>query len=341
MLQILDTRGYPTGYRMEVDSVICLGAQCEIIPCLMVWDVLGRYRRYELAAGTTLTKAPATSIAEEEAWREESLPFTQQDYEKLDQILNDPSSLLKDQTLASMSPSAEHGDVDGITGATPQELAASVVKGAALTCFNLWHWAHGDVATLARELTHQHCDAFFLSRLLASEQEHEMLFALAHLQRHALHGPAVTQQVVERISAGPAEGVKLGLLYLEAAPANAAQFGSALVQVYAAGDAAVRMQVLDEVKDRMDLPPAVFEGFCASVGDHSPYLEIHRLLTLMEHRGMVSPKALRAISGLLVSEDFFIARRAYWFLREQPLDADLHQRVVAFQERHQDRRGQL
>lgn len=56
VVQVLDSNGDPSEYFMDVDSVVCSDAQCEIVTVRIHFDPLGNYERYELPSGGNLTK---------------------------------------------------------------------------------------------------------------------------------------------------------------------------------------------------------------------------------------------------------------------------------------------
>lgn len=341
LYQIKNQEGFPTEYTMVVDSVICLHEQCEIIKVTMVWDALGQYDRYELLPGTTLTKSPEKPSGKQSNWREESLPFTEKDYDKLDSLLRDTSSILKDHTIESISPAVKSDEVDAITGATPQTLRQSIVRGAAYTCYNLWHWAHGEVTAIAKGLTHNRCDKALLNHFLASDQQHYVEFALDHLRQHRVFNPDTVKNVKEIISKGNAKHTELGLAYLEEAMADTTLFYSTLVEIFSSCKTDGRLHLLDYLTAKENLPASLYEALSVHFSDLTTYYEVHRLLGLIENQAAISPKILLNISELLQNNNFFIARRAFWFLREQELDDELTLRIQTFLEQHPDRHEDL
>ncbi|MCL4207850.1 MAG: hypothetical protein KJ000_35640 [Pirellulaceae bacterium] len=122
VVQALDSKGDPRGYFMDVDSVICADAKCEMVTVRIHFDLLGDYERYELPSGGNLTKSGHK-------------PSSAADHAKLHQILSDPYSQLKsvggDQiTIPSNSATPGDGD-DRISGATALSKRNMVVVGAA------------------------------------------------------------------------------------------------------------------------------------------------------------------------------------------------------------------
>ena len=146
-----------TGYFMDVDSVICEDGQCAFLTGRMHWDVIGRYRRYSLEPGKDLTK-------------QKHHRFTKEDYAKLDRLLLNRDSLLRDHPFKTLTKPGKPGtnkEVHGVTGATAEALKAETVPGAVHTCYTLWHWANGEAVKTIRELTAASLDTSLACRLLA------------------------------------------------------------------------------------------------------------------------------------------------------------------------------
>jgi len=136
-----DERGFPVEYHMLVDSVVCPGKVCDVVQVRIYWDALGNYSRLELPKGVNLTKQGHKI-------------FTKGEYQKLDQILADRASLLRDYPFRSITRPSAKLKADAVSGATKLSLRRAVVSGAGYTCFHLWHWVNGSVVSEARKLTH-------------------------------------------------------------------------------------------------------------------------------------------------------------------------------------------
>jgi hypothetical protein len=327
--QINDRQGFPSAYTLTVESVICPDQICRIITVKMTWDALGRYQRFELPAGEALEKGVAPKGKGSAGW--DAVPFTDADYQKLDGILKDESSLLGRQKLDAVARLNNKHAVDGITGATPASIRDAVVEGAALTCYNLWHWANGEVAAAAREQTHRQCGEAMLLRFLASDQPHYALFALEHLRVHNLISPAARQAVKRAMAAGGQERIDLGLAYLRAAAPGREAFYVDVADVLGEGSGDARAHLLSRLAAEAPLPGAFFDAASGGLPLWAGYYEVHLFLQLAERSGSTSPALLGQAAKLLDSSDFFIARRAYGYLNGQPeRDTVMRSRLDAF-----------
>ncbi|MEM7396374.1 MAG: hypothetical protein AAF492_28900, partial [Verrucomicrobiota bacterium] len=176
--QGLDATGDPTGYSMWVDSVICRDEQCEVVQVQLHWDALGRYARYRVEDGRDLTKL-------------DHVPFSKADHAKLHGILNDRESPLKEVTKEGLTGPRANAGVDGIAGATLLTLKSTVVVGAGYTCYDLWHWANGEVSGIVRKLSGTTFSPAAMKRLLESGETDAIGFALVHMTKRKLFDPAI------------------------------------------------------------------------------------------------------------------------------------------------------
>ena len=205
VVQVLDSNGDPSEYFMDVDSVVCADAKCEIVTVRIHFDPLGNYERYELPSGGNLTK-----------WGHK--PFSPADHENLHQILSDPYSQLKsigwDQITMPKSSAAAGDDVDGISGATVLSKRNIVVVGAAYTCCTLWHWSHGEVENVIRDMTISASDKQDLIRYLHSGEDKYVVFAIDQLRMQNLFDAETIAAVVHVMRHGSERLADPALSYL-------------------------------------------------------------------------------------------------------------------------------
>lgn len=330
--QIRNPRGFPTGYRMVVDSVVCMEKNCEVISVTMFWDALGGYQRYEVGKGKVLEKGVLAGKDNTKPVSYKGVPFTDADYKKLDRILKDGSSILSTQKLSDMSVARDKNDIDAVSGATPKAMKNAVVQGASLTCFQLWHWANGNIVKVAAELTHSSCSEDMLRSFLLSGKPRFVLFALEHLKRHKLFSPSVVKEVGKAVRSGDSDMVDSGLVYLkEAMPKD--QYYDNLATIFNESSSKRRIHLLKLLSLKKELPGTLFDKMSSTLASMNIYYELHLFLRLVEKHEHVSQPILTQSSILLESTNFFIARRAFWYLEKQTLDSQVKTRVQVFREK--------
>ncbi len=332
--QALDRHGHPTGYSMVVDSVICADNLCKVVQVTMTWDALGAYQSYALAGGTVLEKARIDKERPSRSDQEWSA-FTRADHSKLDRILRDSSSVLRTERVSGLTGYRDKSRVDGVTGATPITLREAVVEGAALSSYHLWHWANGEVGAAARKLTHERCSEDLLRDFLCRDEPHYVLFALEHLRRHKLFTPSLVPAVIEGMSGGDHDRIDLGLAYLRSAIPDEDAFYDKLATLFAESNGRGRIHLLGVLDSEKKISGAHFDKMTLGLKDTDSYYELHLFLNLVEKHKYVSKQILTQALSFMESGNFFVARRAFWYLEKQTLDEPMTHRVKAFQEQNE------
>jgi len=322
----LDGNGFPVEYGMWVDSVYCADGRCEVIDVKMYWDALGRFSRYELPPGKVLTKS-------------DHVPFTKTDYAKLDALLKDRNSILRTHSLKSLTRpvKTKKKDVDAVSQATEMSVRNAVVKGATYTSYNLWHWANGDMVGAIEELTHQNCSKALLMHFLHSKHQHEVLFGIEHLRQHKIFDSNTVAAVMAVMRDGDDDRMVAGVTYLRAAFPDPAAFYKHMGRLFSDSNRRGQLHLLNLFAQEAKLPKALYQHLAMQIQHCEEYFELHLLLNLLEKGSYTSETVLTNTAKVLNHKNFFMARRAFWFLQKKELSPELKQKLKAFQEKHKDR----
>lgn len=136
----------PDHYYGEIFTPVCYSRTCLPVFINFRWDLLGNYVTCELSKGRKLTKS-------------DHLEFDKKEYEKLQEILSNENSILKNykaDQLVTSTESANPTGVDAVTGATIKSIQKEVISGAVYSCYTLWHIAHGDISAKLKQHTENH-----------------------------------------------------------------------------------------------------------------------------------------------------------------------------------------
>ncbi len=325
VVQILDASGEPHEYFMDVDSVVCGDAQCEIVTVRIHFDPLGNYVSYELPSGGNLTK-----------WGHK--PFSIADHKNLHRILSDPYSPLKsiawDQITVPQSP-AEAGDgIDGISGATMLSKRNVVVVGAAYTCCTLWHWSHGEVGDVIREMTIRASDEQDLLRYVRGGDDEYVVFATDQLRRQGLFDTKAITTVLEMMHRHNHQLINPALKYLERASSETGvdYFFRCREDKELVADSIKRVRFLEALRDTDLEPPTGYLPRLASWLEHADsYYEVHLLLSLLERDDVASDDVVSAVMSLLDSDNPLVVSRSRRYLEAQELNDSQQERFKAFE----------
>lgn len=330
VVQVLDRNGKPGAYFMDVDSVVCPEAKCEIVTVRLHFDILGNFERYELPSGGNLTKSGHK-------------PFTPADHEKLQQILYDPYSPLKDvawnQITLPKDPADGGGDIDAISGPTVLSKRDAVVAGAAYTCCTLWHWSHGETAKVIRDMTVSASDRQDWIRFLNSGNDIYAEFAFDQLSSQGLFDSETIAAVVQVMRHGSDRLADPAFHYLAAASSETGAdcFFGCCEDEFLAENAAKRVQFLEALRDNTQpFPAGYLERFGGWLRRADTYYEVHLLLTLCERENVSSDEIAGEAIALLESDDSLVVRRCFRYLKARKLNPSQQEKFAAFERLHPD-----
>lgn len=146
------------GYTAFIFTPICEEDKCYAVEIDFFWDAIGRYDHYDTIPGSPLTKL-------------EHEPFTPGEYEKLHQILSESSSVLANYKKEDLVQDIEEEGVDGVSGATINEIKESVISGAVYSCYTLWHIVHGRVVDSIQVLTYRSLTDQIVEKMVHKEDQ--------------------------------------------------------------------------------------------------------------------------------------------------------------------------
>ncbi|RAJ95825.1 hypothetical protein LX87_03574 [Larkinella arboricola] len=163
-----DESGNPSYYFRNVFTPVCLTGECKPVYINFYWDLLGNYLRFDFPPREVLTK-----MDHEE--------FKPEDYEKLQDILSNSNSLLKDVAMEDLIGKGTENladSVDAKAGATLKTIKNVVIDGAVYTCYTLWHLAHGSVVDEMLKITETYRTDALLHQFLNSTNHHYQYWAM-------------------------------------------------------------------------------------------------------------------------------------------------------------------
>ena len=322
LIQQLDSSGNPVNYSLWVDSVICRDEKCAVVKVKLNWDSLGNYQSYEVEKGEALTKL-------------DHVPFTEEDHKKLQSVLKDKDSPLKEVTKEGLTGKKSQG-VDGVSGATVLTLGANVVLGAGYTCYDLWHWANGKVCHIIEDQTGKDCSESKLVEYLNSKNEQRIEFALTNLDRRNIYRPELAKTVLEAMKSAGKDQILLAMAYLKKAQKEG-DYLKSLSKLFEDGNSEQRLMFIESLNDYSEPPMELILGISQHISILESYQELHRFLTYLEKLELNNEKVKTHVSELLSHKKFFYSRRAYWFLEKQELSDELKQKVNLFKQKYEDR----
>jgi len=322
--QILDKNALPIEYYMDVPSVICLEKVCKVIPVRLFWNNLGEYQKYELEKGATLEKYKADV-------------FEPQDYSKLQNILSDDDSPFKEvyynEILTVVDENVEN-DVDAVSGATALVLdEEDTVPGAALGCYTLWHWANGEIIDEIKKLTGKVLSDSQLIRALTDKNRKYYSIAIKELENRKNISNVLITTIIDEASIDDSV-VKSTFKYLEKSSSKV--YLNATKAIFSNGKKIQKLAAIRSLRySKHKAKSSYFNELSNQISSLKSFQEIAVFLDLMESKNPNSKTVIQNTVPLLKS-DFIIARRAYWFLKNQKLTSSQEKLVKEFHRKHQN-----
>ena len=163
----MDDQRIPDGYHARIFTPVCETERCYTIELDLYWDLIGNFIRYDTLPGKRLTKL-------------DHIPFSEEDYVKLRDILLNRNSALGDFKKDELVENTRISELDGITGATKSEIKNSVINGAVYSCYTLWHIAYGSAVDSIQAATKQLWSKSLVQKLVQQERVDVNYFLINH-----------------------------------------------------------------------------------------------------------------------------------------------------------------
>ena len=94
------------------------------------------------------------------------IPFTTEDYQKLELLLKDPKSPIGAYRKEELIRDTRKSELDGFTGATIKEINDIVVGGGVYSCYTLWHLANRKFTDSISKMTMSSLDKKLMKKLV-------------------------------------------------------------------------------------------------------------------------------------------------------------------------------
>jgi hypothetical protein len=174
IFELQDDKGLTIWFCRYIFKDVCMDKQCQMIRLWLFWDGAGNYLGIQLPDYEPLTKS-------------DHAKFTQADYENLNAILRDTSSMLKDLKIEGLTAEVKDNEQlkpDAITGATLLTIKNQVVQDAVYTCYTLWHSVYGLTYSAIKQILDQRANTDYLSRLFESSNPLYVSWAISYIENH-------------------------------------------------------------------------------------------------------------------------------------------------------------
>lgn len=284
---LVDEQGMLYWHR-RLFTPVCLTGECKLIDIGIYWQCTGEFLGLEIY-GEHLTKTDHSE-------------FSDQDYERLMQIIENDWSKLREYELSDLVEEAweDNPNVDGTSGATKKEIAAEAVEDAVYTTHTIWHLIHVGEKEQLRELTAAELtkDPSLLEKMLADDGANDFRkFVLKFISL----GKFVAEEWVNTFVIESLEmegGRELNSLAMKSLPrCDYADpwFVNRLVAIYSGSNTGAKIRYISEFQHLKYIPTDLSDAIVANISSQQDWyiVKVFQLFKDKEaHQGLLKNLAV-------------------------------------------------
>ncbi len=294
----------PIHYFKNITTEVCFDNECRLLNITVYWNITGRYLGFELPDGEFLSK-------------HDHEPFSSNEYERLNDLLADPTLPLGEISFAKLieTPETQADSVDGVSGATTEDVTKIVVKGAAYTTYTLWNIVHGPTRDLVAGLTEKQLSPDLIDLILKSPDIDDRVWALDRISQITALNPKLTSTLLDIIS-----GDDFFLTYsvinaIKASHLNSYTLQFALFSIYKEADHSIKRMIVAKLMEAPYLSAELTSTSRNLLGKLNGK-QLGDILKLYTMHSIDDLETYKSVAEILKNENRFISRQAFKFLKE-------------------------
>ena len=296
----------PVAFSRDIHTAVCMDSLCRLVDITLFWEITGRYLGFKLPPGTELTK-------------KKHLPFTEMDYNRLNEILSDSASQLGFYTPAEIHPAQPvKVKTDGISGATIPDLGPWIVPEAAYTSYTLWHLTYGSTPDSIVSYTKKHfISNSLLFKLLESKDAFSQLKGLQWIDQSNESCSQFIEPALKILHNGKFNSSGLALKFLKKCNLDEEKMQKEVIQLLDNEDFRIKNSAIEYFRSSAKLYQSVAKEMIKKTGSENYYL-VNVILSLIEKKYQPDFEDQVQLSALLNSHSGSVANRVYIFLLNLP-----------------------
>lgn len=297
----------PLFYAQHITTEVCFDSKCRLLNITVYWNITGRYLGFELANGAFLSK-------------HDHEPFSNNEYERLNDLLADPSLPLSDISFEKLIkiPETAADSVDGVSGATTKDVSKMVVKGAAYTTYTLWNIVHGPTQDYVADLTEKQLSPDLIDLILKSPDISDRVWALDRISQKTALNPKLTATLLDIISGDDFYLTYSAINSIKVSHLHADTLQLALFSIYKEANHSIKSMIVEKL---MEAPYLSSELITSSrkLLHKLNGKQLGDILKLYTKHAINDLETFEAVAEILKNENRFISQQAYNFLKESNL----------------------
>lgn len=298
----------PVYYFRKIITEVCVDKQCRLLAIKIFWNITGRYLGFELPEGEFLSKY-------------DHEPFISGEYERLNELLADPTLPLGDIPFEKLIelPKPDGASIDGISGATTEDLAKIVVKGAAYTTYTLWNIVNGPTVEIVAHLTENQLSPDLIEFILKSPDISDRFWALERIDQKTVLTPNLISTLLDMISE---DNFSLAYNTVDAISPTHLDSDSLQLDLFLKYDNvnhSIQKVIIDKLMEAPYLHPGIVtisRGFLDQLNGK----QLEDMLLLYSKHSIDDLETCTTVSKILQDENRFISQQAYKFLQTKEIE---------------------
>ncbi|XOV92999.1 MAG: hypothetical protein ACFHWX_22725 [Bacteroidota bacterium] len=296
----------PLYYYTFLHTGVCFDNKCRPLSILIYWNITGRYLGFELPEEEFLSKY-------------DHEPFKKAEYALLDSLLANPFLPINNYSFYDLvkAPSKDNGKIDGVSGATVQDVKDYLVPGAAYTTYKLWNLIYGSTRDAVIKTTENQLDASLFSKILHSPVSADRIWAAERIDLLSnLNNPAI-DEIVEFVKVGEYSESYIALKTITPEQLQSDYLQSKLFELIGEVDYSIENQIFDKLKEAGKLSDKVI-SLAISELDVFNDMQIVNLLKLLTYHNIFDQKLTKEIEKLADSRNSYVKGQISKYFKEAP-----------------------
>ena len=305
----------PLAYSCNIQTEVCSDKECLLLNIELFWESTGAFLGFKLPPGLPLTK-------------KDHLPFSEEEYSKLSQILADQYSVLSNYKMEDLVVSEQlPKGVDAVSSATVGDIKNVTVPGAVYTCYQLWQIVHGPIARFVADNTLKIMTPDFASRLIDNGRPADIKWLLKQVESQNISYSGLKQDLLQTL-ASQNYSISYGILnMLTTEDLNNNVIQHLLLDAYCSSDAVLQAEILKKLSNAEQLDEKLFNYFSENLAGSGTHLLVN-CLQLLSKQNKVHPAVKDYVSGLLKSDNWYLANKAWQFVENTAAVSEKSQDLV-------------
>lgn len=302
LLEYLSENNFPVMYSRKFLTGVCIDGKCRMLNIELYWNITGRYLGFKLPEGEFLSKT-------------EHVKFNSNEYDKLNQLLDNPRSELANYSLKELVPVNDTTKlkVDAVSSATIATILEYVVQGAVYTTYTLWHFVYGPTKREIEKLTKEKLSSDIVLELLNSQNKDDQIWTLKHITGKMEISFSLQSKLMEIISGTDVYLTEQALNALK--PENlTSDIQMELVNIFNNSGFLQKKQIIQKLADSPNLDNSIIKKFSSELSDLNGVL-LKAILDMFTLHKIEDNMVTENVATLLKNKNRYISNQAFNYLK--------------------------